>query len=244
VSEKEIIPRLMEKFRFAEPLPVEVRKTISARKKSGLVAILRARNRYGVFIAPAIWLFFLARRTGISLSMAKCTLIIWGIVVMAASTAATGVVYAVKHYRDSPAAAAALSGVAIRQDAAPPAEKKIDSPVPVVEPAPGLGVVPFEFIGVDADFAETVTKKIGEGLIGSCGARKVAYVGRSCSAGMSKRLLLGSVVKLGDGYRITARVVDAATSRILLFASEKISSADEIDSACGRMLLRVRGAVE
>ncbi|HPA70655.1 MAG TPA: FlgO family outer membrane protein [Spirochaetota bacterium] len=244
MTEKDTMRRLMEKFRFAAQLPAGVRKGIPAGKKSGLVAILRARDRYGVFVAPVIGLFFLARRMGISLSMAKCTLIIWGMVVMAASTAASGVVYAVKHYRESPTAASALPGMAVRKDAAPPAEKKSDSLVPAMEPAPGLGVVPFEFIGVDADLAETVTKKIGEGLIGARGARKVAYIGRSCSSGMAKRLLLGTVVKLGDGYRITARVVDASSSRIISFASEKIASIDEIEGACGRISQKVQGAVE
>jgi hypothetical protein len=243
MNEKEIMRRLLEKFRFTAPLPDDVRRGMPARRKSGLVSILRMKRKYGVFIAPVIWFFFLARRLGVPMSVAKCTVIVWAIIILMTGAATTGAVYAVKllaPVESAPEAPAVPGkGGEVRADA-----RSVSSSPGVEEPPASLGVVPFEFVGADAELAEKVTRKIGGRLIGSRGAGKVVYSGGPAGSRKAKTLLLGTVVKLGDGYRITARVVDTASSRILVFASEKISSAGEADEACERITAKVQGAVE
>jgi hypothetical protein len=243
MNEREILRRLLEKFRFTAPLPDDVRRGVPARRKSGLVSILRMKKKYGMFIAPVIWFFFLARRLGMSITVAKCTVIVWSIIILMTGAATTGAVYAVKRFVSAESAPEAPAvpgkGGAVQADA------RAVSASPGAEEQPAsLGVVPFEFVGAEAGLAEKVTRKIGGSLIGSRGARKVVYVGGPAGSRKAKTLLLGTVVKLGDGYRITARVVDTASSRILVFASEKISSVEEIEGACVKISGKVQGAVE
>lgn len=240
---KDIIQRLFEKFRFAEPMPDDVRRGMPNRKKAGLVSILRMKKKYGIFTAPVIWLFFLARRMGITLSMAMSSLVVWSFIILIIGSTTIGLVYTVKYFlqRDPVAETEVAPGndvlKADGKNAFPAASHGEGPPV-------SLGVVPFEFVGVDPVLADQVTRKIGGRIIVSRGARKVVYVGSTGGATKAKSLLLGAVVRVGGGYRITARVVDSSSTRIIAFASENISSVEELDDACGRISAKVQGAVE
>lgn len=234
MKEKVSLELLLSSYKFTEPVSPEIKKQMLRSRKKTIIHILKKNRQYGIISFLIISLFFLARKSGITLSIMKATIAAWttAIVMTAAITGAA--VYTV-HYiiekntpiqREIPGQSSpAAVGPVVKKDTAERA-----TPSVVVY---HVGIIAFENIGVDKSIAGKITDGLKTELSSILPGKRIAVFRSADTEGSSIRnLLMGSVIRFGDGFRLTARVIDPVSSTIVLYKSEEIRSEDDIPAAC------------
>ena len=222
INEELLVEKLLLKYRFTEPVPVEYRNHIAASKRNTLVSILKKNKNYSITLWAAIIVYMFLRKLGIAVSFLQAAVISGVTATVLAVTVTTCTVKIV-------------SAVKERMDA------KTNSIVYEKEPAEiltmqsgGKSAVLMKFTGThDAGhlsdsatmiFADTLKKEIGESnlSIGNADTDK-------------KYIITGSVEKLPDGYLLTARVVDKSSSVIIHMDMKEISDENQLNAESGKM---------
>lgn len=243
----ETMDKILERYKFRKDIPDAAKKNIERSKKDTLKAILKKNGSYGIITSLIISVFLFAKKTGIPLSIVKCTIIVWTAIALGTGIVAGGTFYTVKSILP-PAGNPAL------EERAPVSEKTADTQEKsgIVSPATHdtqaaavlpyeIGIMPFESSNLDAALRERATGGSTRSLVMIRGTDKVGMVGRGSSGRQADRLLLGSIEKLNTSYQITLRVVEAKTTKIILFLNERAESEDTIEDACRRLSEKVSG---
>jgi hypothetical protein len=197
---------ILEWYKFRKEIPEAAKKSIERSKKDTLKAILKKNGAYGIITSLTVSVFLFAKKTGIPLSIVKCTIIVWTAITLGAGMIAGGTFYTVKSIL--PPAGTALSEkhatVSAKQTdthdksgiASPHAREIQTTGLLPLE----IGIMPFESSNLDASLRERATGGISKNLVMIRGADKVGIVGRGTSGRQAERLLLGSIEKLNTSY--------------------------------------------
>ncbi len=239
----ETMDKILDRYKFRKDIPDAAKKNIERSKKDTLKAILKKNGTYGIITSLIISVFLFAKKTGIPLSIVKCTIIVWTAIALGTGMIAGGTFYTVTSILPP-------AGTPVLEERAPVSEKTADTQEKsgIVSPATHdtqasavlpyeIGIMPFESSNLDASLRERATGGVTRRLVMIRGADKVGMVGRR----QADRLLLGSIEKLNTSYQITLRVVEAKTTKIILFLNERAESEDTIEDACRRLSEKVSG---
>ena len=79
MNQADIFKELIRYYRLEKPVPIKVHKDLLQARRETLIAILKKQGKYGLFILLVMNLFFFGKRIGISMSIIKCTIIVWTI---------------------------------------------------------------------------------------------------------------------------------------------------------------------
>jgi len=245
MNEKISLESLLSSYKFTEPVPPEIRKRMHASRKQTIVHILKKNRQYGIIPFLVLSLFFLARKTGITLSVMKATIAAWTAVILTTVTITGAAVYTV-HYIVEKCSPVETD---MRQPSVPAAV-----PVPQkqvtreTEKAPAIiyhvGILPFENIGVDSTIARKITTGIKAELASRLPGKRIAiFSSADTDTHIIKNMLMGSIIRFGEGYRITARIIDPVSSKIVLYTSTEIRSEDDIPAVCQSFSGNIAGKV-
>ena len=230
INEELIVEKLLLKYRFTEPVPVEYRRHIAASKRNSLVLLLKKNRNYSITLWGAIIVYMLLRKLGIAVSFFQAAVISGVTAAAVAVTVTTGAVKIVS---------AVNKGINRNQSII--LEEK---PVEVLNTQLGTkSAVLVKFSGThDAGylndratliFADTLKKEMGENniSIGNADTDK-------------KYIITGSIEKLPGGYLLTARVIDKSTSVILHMDMKEISGEEQLNKESRKMAGKLAGMLK
>ncbi len=247
-----IFQRVLEKFKFGNPLSVKDQKFILLSMRRTLVFTLKAVKEYTAFYGMVLRIYFRAMRMGMRLSVTQSAFILGIISTVAALAVAGGIAVtprlfmpnrdvrlpkkktgAVEPYKQDRSKGDLKKG-ANAEEALPGRIKKKKAALRKYR----LGIEVFGNENIGADKSERITGRIKMRLVESLGKGKVL----SLDAGKRKHvnlILTGSVGRLGDLIMISAKVIDVEKGSAILITSENIGSEDDINSACDRISRKI-----
>ncbi len=231
MSEQLIVEKLVEKFRFDEPVSPQIKNYISSSKERNLKTILRKEGRYSIFTGLILLVFLLARKAGLTLSFLQATAISVTATIMTTAIVVTGSITGVNYVIEKNRA-----------------EK--DTPLPVIETPvedhAGTILTPvslFSFSGTTetAPVARLTTDIIYNRFVAERGEGNVFL---ASGGGRKGYHVTGSVEKIHSGYSITVKTVNPANGVIVDIETTEIHSEDELYSACSSIVKRISKSIK
>lgn len=240
MNRADTLRKILWKYKLQRPLPPELKKRILRYRKDTLSAILKRRTpRFFIMMAAAA-VFLWAKRMGITLSFLKSAAVAGAVSVAAAGVAVTGAVYTVKKLSSPAPARIEVPAPENKEEIKSGAEDSTRLIPMVRDPSvvkTRIAVLPFEFMSDDGAAAREARARITDGLLH---ARKGVELVSAESPGNSL-LIMGIVIREGDEYVVSVRLVQRADSQIVLLATERARGRDGLQSACRAIVDRIAG---
>ena len=241
MNQLDIMRSLLKKFRFEEPVPSDVRDILRVARKETLFEIFRRYRKRSIYVVMVMNVFFSVRRFGISISVAKSMIVVTVGTVISAALISFGSYYMINRFlEESPRADETVSAVAplsnvtmVRSDKR--AERKETDIRSDPNVRYSLGVIPFQSAKEYRAAGKIVNSTIFRELLLKKGKGKVVFVTGPSVRKQSDNLVMGSVIQIGGSYRISARLVEAKSSRILSYVTESAGNENDIGPACKRI---------
>jgi hypothetical protein len=234
MNEKISLESLLSEYKFTEPLPPEVRKGMLKSRKKTIVHILKKHRQYGLMTFLILSLFFFARKTGITLTLMKATVAAWTAAILTTVAVTGAAVYTVhriieKNKPPETELHQASEPVTVQTGGKDGTPQAASAPVIIYH----VGIIPFDSSGVDTSVARTITAALKAELSSRLPGKKIAvFPSNDTEDHIIKNMLMGSVIRFGEGYRFTARIIDPVSSKILFYKSVEIHSENDIPEAC------------
>lgn len=239
--------RILERFRFREPVPDSVQAYILSTKRRAAIEVLKEVENYSFAYGMALLVYYSSRRMGIRPTIVQSKIIAAALMLIALfSIAFVAWLFvpetapergAPPRSRITSTATATASSPKVQTD-----EKRLDE-----KTAPSvryrLGVETFTSDVVTSSERKRIADKITNELVRLAGPDRVVRIGVVGRKNVN-RVLLGAIEQLGDTYIITAKIVDVERSRVLFSTSESAGTEQEIDTACERIARKAAGHVE
>ncbi|MCP4137978.1 MAG: hypothetical protein GY754_43850 [bacterium] len=247
MKKPDVLQQVLEEYKLDAPLPGDVRKEMISSSAPVLKAVLKKHGKYGILVSMAVSVFFGIKRLGISLSLAKSSVVVS---VAAAATAVTvvagtttGVVKIIIHEKAS-----------IEQGVIPE-ETIIQPKTPEEKPEPGPAVIKpskkFENSiaiqsielnspGEDAAVAGRVRNKIKRELVRLRGRANIL----SSAASGSNMVLFGSIDKVDETYMLSVTVSNKTTGKVVYATLEKSKTIDGLNRACGKIAREISSGIK
>ncbi|HNR90249.1 MAG TPA: hypothetical protein PKM65_18070 [Spirochaetota bacterium] len=239
--------RILERFRFREPVPDSVQAHILTTKRRSLIGILKSVDDYSITYGLVLAVYFTTRRMRIRPTVAQSKIILAAL----ALTVLLVITFTIWLVTPQPAprpdtlpqAAVSVTATATATIQQVQADEKMldEKTAPSVRYRLGVETFTSDFVGVNERkrIADAITNELLR-LAGPDRVVRIGVVGRK----NVNRVLLGAVERLGDTYIITAKIVDVEKSRVLFSTSESAGTEQEIDTACERIARKAAGHVE
>ncbi|HNT13100.1 MAG TPA: hypothetical protein PKG59_19615 [Spirochaetota bacterium] len=239
--------RILERFRFREPVPDSVQAHILTTKRRSLIGILKSVDDYSITYGLVLAVYFTTRRMRIRPTVAQSKIILaaLALTVLLVITFTIWLVTPQPASRPDtlPQAAVSVTATATATIQQVQADEKMldEKTAPSVRYRLGVETFTSDFVGVNERkrIADAITNELLR-LAGPDRVVRIGVVGRK----NVNRVLLGAVERLGDTYIITAKIVDVEKSRVLFSTSESAGTEQEIDTACERIARKAAGHVE
>jgi hypothetical protein len=244
MTRAEILNNLLDTYKFTRPIPVEVRRRIMKEKRRTLVAILKEKQKYSVFILLALYLYFLAKKLGISLPIAKVVMLTGVTAVTSAALVATGSYKLAQHIITHSSAIIQESPITMEAEKEKTEPDKIgtshSAPAAVGNETVIIGLVPFDSLQGDDPVARKAAAILAGKLDELENTRGILMSPARRDYGAIRYLIFGSVVKSAGKYKIMVRLVDRETSQILANTYDEIGSVSEVGRACDKIIDGIR----
>lgn len=238
-GQADIFRKLMEKYRFMEPVSPAMQVTSLLYKREILVGVLRASGSYSIIYGLSLRLFFRLRSLGSGITSAQCVALTCGIIASVAALLSAITIYIAIPDRisagdkDRPVPVKPDGYIVPHREDLP--GKKMNTKAPCI-----VLVEQFTAENVDTAMAWTVADALASGLKSMIGEDAVGIAGKERGG----RIIMGSVGRMGNVYLISARMVDAKSGRLVFSTTEKVEGPDNISDAgialakrIGRMLI-------
>lgn len=243
MSRTEKLNEVLTKYRFTGPVPPDVRKAMEKSKRKTLAGILRGKGGFGLVVFLSVSLYALLKKTGISVTITKCTVAVWcSLVIIAAAAVSGGTYLAVRHIT-------AVVPLEINSPAVPDeSETEGRQPAPA-QPTAGqgrfvydIGIAGFES-GADAGIASELSEALQRILAARTPGMRIGIVKRGTPGPSARLMLAGSLIRLEHSYRVTARLIDAKSSKIITMTSVTMESGDGVESTGKKIVDTIAGAI-
>ncbi len=251
---------VLSKYRLAYPLPEEVQNYIYRDRKETLKSILKITGTAGMLFWLAVILNIVLKKLGITLTILQSKIILGVTICAIAASSSTGTYKAVKYVHSK----------IIQKDTE--IENKIRSHEGLPMPFYGqqkkkeiygkdksinqqsnhdndsaaiikyrIGVQPFK--GSDADQSQKVSDLIATYLENINGKNSVVNL-RMGQGKNINLMLMGSLIRLGGAYSITAKLINVESGKLMAAISEDLESSDNIDSVCRKIAEKISKNIE
>ncbi|MCP4130226.1 MAG: hypothetical protein GY754_04525 [bacterium] len=254
MSQVDQFKKVLVKYKFHNPTPPENKKAVGKFKKDTLVTILKKKGKYGLFVSLVISLFLWTKKAGFSISIGKIMLIVAAVGTVTAATISAGAYFTVKYIAETrslektePIEKNELDIMEPTKDTIKDSEKKTAFAPPVTpDKKPEAEKIRYKLAVTGLQYDSSI-KDIGRKINNSILAGVVSIGGKDAAARIStipkkerpKKILSGTIVKLDETYRISAKIVEKG--RVILYETETAKSKDDIDRACKALSKKIAG---
>ncbi len=237
---------LLEFYRFYEPVPPEGQSRIPQARKETLKRILRKKGKYGLLILLGINTYYLLKKLGISISLAKSVIIAVTVSVLSVTTVTAAVYFTLQYVTGEKPDI--IEKPEIEEKINKEVEKRgslnadIDEKPVAIKPAvprPLLNIIPFKHDESLKKISAQIIGDICNSVKSSKGNWAVTTTVDLTSMKKADKVLFGSIAKLGGKYIITTRLVERKSSRVIQFIKETAESEDDIEDAGKRIISRI-----
>jgi hypothetical protein len=223
VNNIETLKLILKMYSFEQPIPDSVKLQMMVSMRKNLVIILKRFGKYGIMTMTAVYLFFVLKKIGLSVSLLKAYIML--LVMSALVAAAVGfVAYSIvnKYFTDEVAQKA--TSVACDADTGkkiPPLQKSIQ-----LTQNYKVEMFPFVASGEIASESKKVTNAIFSYMKKQL--NETVVLSEMSNRAESPYMMVGSIIHICDTNTINARLVDARNSMVLLYISEEWANDDDI----------------
>ena len=230
INDETSVEKLLVKFRFTEPVPVQYRDYIASSKRKNLTRILKEKKNYGAAVWGALVIYMLLRKLGLTVSFLQAAVISGLTAAAVAVTVSAGAVKAVSLVTDNKRI---VEKSPVYEERAPEVNRQFSG---------GKSAAVVKFSGTEGTgylsdratsvFADTLRKEIGESNVS---------LGDSAD---KKYIITGSVEKLPEGYILTSRIIDKSTSVIIHMDMKEFNSEESLYRESREMALKLAGKLK
>jgi hypothetical protein len=232
---EENLQKLFEKYRFTEPIPGEVQKRALDSIKKNITTILRESGDYSFIFGGVLSIYLKGKRLGVTLSFLQSKIILAMTALITVSIISAAAFVLVKQVSTGKTEQLQFRERQIEEKAEMKdnTEKRniderksifSDTIQSIREPEVGINL----FSGADRGLTEKATNSILDILKSHIGPGKVTLLEGKTRPGV-KRIVSGSIRKLGNRYYFTSKVIHVKTGKIEYALSENIDGPEEID---------------
>ena len=242
MSAENILKNVIDKYEISMHMSRQARAAMNRSKRKNLSLILKRQVRGIIFINATVTFFLWVKKYGISISFTKSAIAVSVTILSMAGIVSYSAVFTARVVIDS-----------LRQDktSASVIEQIIEAPVlpeqdvvrQVVSYAVAVNRV--EMKGADAQARTGLTNDVIRELAGLKGNRAAISSNSIDSYHVSDKVLSVSVIKLAGSssdvsvFRISAKVINSADSRVILYVSETAESEDKIKDSLKILMKKV-----
>lgn len=231
INEELLVEKLLIKYRFTEPVPVEYRKHIAASKKNNLIHLLKKNRNYSFALWGAIIVYMSLRKLGIAVSFFQATVISGVTATAVAVTVTAGSVKAVSVVKEK--IDAQTKTIIYEEEPAQVLNTQSGSKSAALMKFTGTHGVGDLSDRATLIFADTLRKELGENNLS---------FGKSDTD--KKYIITGSVEKLPEGYLLTARVIEKSSSVVIHMDMEEISDERQLSNESRKMAGKLAGMLK
>jgi hypothetical protein len=238
--------RVMEKYRFVEPLPADVQHHLRKSKRRQFNRTLKRTSGYSALFALISNLFFTLKKYGIAITITKSAILLGIAALLTAAAASTALYFLVLQKVPDPdvitKARERVTGTLEQDSALKESTDYPAEPAAVIEDR--LGVQAFTGINLPDNRVAVVTDRMARSLAALRGGDRVVNLRLGRGGKKSGMMLLGSVESSDGSFSITARVVSVKDSRILFYDTETAGSEQDINGACSRLADKIYNTIK
>ena len=242
--------QLLDKYKISEPLPAHVRRHQLKTRKKALITILKKTKRYNPLLGAIIYIYFLFKGYGITLSMFQSAAVLGTISLVTVATLSSGVYIIVKNVvkldydlldsrdtllpldfsneiRDDDSTSKEIIGPILPW---PPKEKLVPA---VRKVKHKIAVMNFDDNNAGSEINQLITKTILKELTLFRGQENIITIGTKDEA---KIILYGAIDKIGKIYTLTIRATDKEKGKIIFIDSKQANSKEKLQEISRHMV--------
>jgi hypothetical protein len=223
VNNIETLKLILKMAAFEQPVPDTVKIQMMNSMRKNLIIILKRFGKYGFFTMAAVHLFFILKKIGISISLFKSyILLIMVSVLVAGVVGVTAFTVIKKHFTAvSPVKETTLASIPQNGRFKQQPGKKFALPQNYK-----LEMLPFVASGKSTSDANKVTNTVYKYL--KKHFKETVVLSEADHGVESPYMMVGTIINLENTNTIHARLVDARSSMVLLYLSEKWVNDDDL----------------
>jgi len=235
-----LLRKILSRYRLDHPVSESGRQRMLSARQRTLTMIMKNKGKYGIFFALVLKIFYLARGSGIPLSVAKSAMAAATLLLVTTGAISTGTYYTVKYIQHE-----IKTSVLEKPPAFIPADGK-ELPAGNTSPAPvqyDIAIGKFQSPGSESRLADALEDDLRTRLSRMRGNEKVIMLSKLPPGAekLPRYLLLGSIIPMGEHVRVSARLVEISTSKIVVYVSQTIDGEENIHEAGKAIAGRVAG---
>lgn len=221
----ELFRKILNKYRFTDPIPSEVLDSIVKIEKRLLKATFKQTGNLSVYYSVVLDIYFGFMKFGVKLSVAQSKIVFAGVAGVISVIISASLIFA-------------FSGdtwLSLRKktkDIGKTEKKEVTVIDNFKETKYRIGVSPFLTKSVEKGKALEITNRIFNETELIAGKNKVVFLDNDKKKPPVNMMLMGSIGRLGKRYVITARIVDVEKSNILWTTTKNIDSENKLIDVC------------
>jgi hypothetical protein len=241
-----VLNGILERFKFREPLPLEVKENISKYEYKSVIRTLKAVKEYNIFYGSIIRIFYLSYKMKLRISITQCKIIFGIISAISALFLSAGIIFCADLIKNSKYnvpeiiqlnrnISAGLKNTSIDAEKViqnNEIENVIKANPPEVKSVSRIGISAFLSKNVDEKLSAGITDSLKEKLSDAIGSGKIIDLREKRKELHYNKILTGSVSRLGSKYIITVKVMNIEDSRIIFGSNNMVNSESELNDRC------------
>ncbi|MFW5862392.1 MAG: hypothetical protein ACOCWZ_09075 [Spirochaetota bacterium] len=233
-----LLQQILNRYRLNHPVSESGRQRMFFARQKALVMIMKNKGKYGIFFAVVLKVFYLSRRFGIPLSVAKSAMVATTALLVATGGIATTTYYTVKFIQHELKTTVPDELPAFTRDVnnEPPVKKTSHAPARY-----DIAVGTFQSSSTGSNLAAALEDNLRVQLSKMMGKEKVIMLSKLSpdEKKLPRYLLLGSIIPMGENVRVSARLVERSTSKIVLYVSQTIDGEKNIHEVSKAISVKV-----
>jgi hypothetical protein len=217
---------VLEKYRFTEHMPPEIKLGIYASRKRTLKRILVTLDDYSFSFGLVVSVLFIFQKAGIKLSLFTCKIILACSVIAATGVSSAGAYKIYKIIGQNGQSSSAPVSTDVQPNASVSVEAPIKSPASVQTAQ--LEISEIELSGIDAASAHGISEKLYASIIRTRSG--VVLLKKSSSKEKIPFRLIGRMYRMGKGNVLTVKIVDSSSSAIQFSETISFNNDENIDA--------------
>ena len=251
MSNPDTLQQVVSKYKLDAPVPEKVQKAMRKAKRKTLIGVFRKHNKYSLFLFITVSVFFWFKKIGITISVLKSAIITATAAAVSAAGILTGSYYFVQkiiipQLKDIPennqdiktgVSTRILKDKVITKD-----DKTINEKIkPSInkEIRYKLGLINFRYDKSISGIGKRISSLIKNNLTRIRGKGTIANIYTIPKSIRPSKVLTGTIIKLDQSYRITVKVINKKTLKVLLYETETAQSEKEINNACKKLSQKI-----
>ncbi len=240
----ELFQRLMSKYRFSEPVPLDMQKYINSTSKRALKSSLKSLQNYSAPYGAVINTYYAVKKLGAKPSLAIAKAITAAVYAALSATIAAAALYISADHAQK---TVTIEPATVKTEIMEPIKKTAaaDETQIIKKVKFRIGINRFEANNIDRGTAGKVTDSIKSRLISTLGEDHVLDLrdGRKQTASVNM-MLTGSVGKFGDTIFISAKVINVEKSNVLVAVNERVRPGKKINRVCSDIAKKISNEIK